>query len=125
MTTGSDTTATFSWSKDDERFQDEFDSREDALAFARREYPGETVWTGRSVPAVLGTPFDVDDLQERIHDMMWDEIGEASENVQTTTEADADWVGMVGEWMDRHAVATVAGSFKVVDVVKHAAEAQL
>lgn len=51
--------------------------------------------------------------------MMWDEIGEASDDIETTTEADEDWDRMVDSWLLKWAKPTLGRAFKIVDTQKH------
>jgi len=114
------TPETFAWSSDGERYHDEFGSRAEALAFGRAETGGgETIWTGRRVPVVLSHPFDAGDLQERIRDMLYDQIGEASDDYETTAEADTAWTELVGAWVEAHGLASVQGFFGVVEIEEH------
>lgn len=111
----------FAWSFDGKAYQGKFETREDALAFARRDTGGhDKVWTARRVAAFLPHPFDTSDLQERIRDDLRDQIGESADGYETTTEGDTAWNDLVGAWVEAHGLKSVEGFFSVADVEEHA-----
>lgn len=119
------------YSRDEERFEGDCASREDALAEATAEYgadldPGEvlTVWTGRSVP------FEVPDhtirswhVMERLSEIASEDVGEVAEDWPSAKHdpaADAELETALGEviraWVAKH---DPPNFWKVTEVKKH------
>ena len=111
----------YGWGETDEAFGPaNFTSREDAVADARATgYVGD-VYTARAVPASLSRTFiDEDDLAEAVFVALEDQVGEAADNAKVSDEAKADWLALVGGWIDRHGPGICAGFYQAADVERH------
>jgi len=88
-------TKRYAYSVDEERFEGDFASREDALAEARADYdrePCRTIYTGVLAPAkpVRFGEYDVDMLIERKQEQAYEEVGECSDGWPTATTDQVD-----------------------------------
>jgi len=113
------------WSECDERYgSDEFDSREEALAAAREEEPGATIWTGVVVKLKLadGFPRHVEYcFWDTLEEQFFEEVGECGElRPKPSEEAWEDLRRRLNEWADAHDLHPKF--FRVDDIVRHEPE---
>jgi hypothetical protein len=111
----------YAWSDDQENFQGDWDSREDALSEARDTSDDRTLfWTGKVVPAqcLVSYSFIGEMIREHVDEQLYDEIGEHGEDALTFDDEALgvvvkDWIGTHGKW---------SGAFMVEAVESHVIE---
>lgn len=115
----------YCWSKNEENFTGDFETREEALAEAKRENPDYTVfWTGESQPKTAANFINVDNLFEDMQCAADDVAGEASEDWLPThwkseTEKKADLCDLIAKFVDEHWPVKF---FSVENIIKHEVE---
>ena len=112
------------WSTSEERYSSDFhETREAALAEGRDYDPDETIFTGRvkAIPPAQVSPYAYH-LVELTGERLWDEVGEAAEVFEATTEQTEDLQSRLdaafSAWIEEHAIVL---PYRVVDIEAHPA----
>ena len=99
----------YCYSFDDERYQGEFDSEQDAINEARVNYPDkEYVYIGTCVKPELRWRSNEEQVIESIRDNLFDEVGEWAENFEVSTQNELDLALMIDEtvkaWIEKNKI---------------------
>lgn len=97
----------YCWSKDEEGFTGDFETREEALAEAKRENPEYTVfWTGEAQPKTAAYFITVDHLLEDMQGQADDVAGEASEDWlpdwRSQVDTQDELKAIIAKFVDEH-----------------------
>ncbi|MGI2294727.1 hypothetical protein [Paenibacillus sp. GXUN7292] len=85
------TNGKWTFSSDEENFcNDEYDTKEEAIATGKEYYDGDSFYIGRIEHPGLGVTVDVSAIFERINESMIDECGHWAEDYLMDTEQEHD-----------------------------------
>lgn len=111
----------WTFSSDEENFcNDEYDTKEEAIATGKEYYDGDTFYVGRIEQPGLGVRVDVTSILEYINDCAMDEYGEGAEDYLMDTKQEHDnqleneLCDVIIKWIERHGYQPTF--FKVVNI---------